>query len=241
MEEVLVDKKYIAYLKNLSTLLADMRHVSAASVVDNLIYKRANFNFDPSKKVVITAGPPGIGKSTISGIVLGGLGFKSYDSDLYLKNILKKENMPLRMNEYTEEQLEKMYEIRKGIFTALDKAYNRSFEKEEGLVVNVTGSDYNKTVELTENLKSKGYSVKMLFIDGSLDMALEGNLRRERSIPVEGDNGLISKFNLVAGNKEAFKNYFKNDFYYYYNSYDKAPDLRNKELQTLSKKFLNWN
>jgi adenylate kinase family enzyme len=241
MEEILVDKNYVAYLKNLSILLTDMRHVSAASIVDNLIYKKADFNFNPANKVVIIVGPPGIGKSTISGVILGGLGLKSYDSDVYLKNILKKEKMPLRMNEYTEEQLEKMYEIRNGIFTAIDKAYNRSFEKEEGLIINVTGSDYNKTVGLAEKLRSKGYSVKVLYVDGSLDMALEGNLRRDRSIPVDGENGLISKYNLASGNKEAFKDYFKDDFYYYYNSYDKAPDLRNKELQILSKKFLNWN
>ena len=241
VNKAILDGGYLKYLKNLSYLLKTMSHLDESKIIDNILYKTARYDFDASKKLVITAGPPGIGKSTISNLVLGGLGFKSYDSDFFLQSLLKKENMPLKMNEYSDEQLDKMYKIRENVFRVIEKAHENTVSKGQGLIINITGPDAQKTIELANLFKERGYSVKMLYVDGSLDMALEGNSKRERSIPVEGEMGLISKYNKVAENKETFKNFFKDDFHYYYNSKDKTPSLINNEIQSLSKIFLNWS
>ncbi len=241
LDEAIVNNGYLSYLTQLSSLLKAMSHFSESKIIDNIIYKNASYNFNAAKKLVITAGPPGIGKSTISSLVLGGLGFKSYDSDFFLQNLLRKEKMPLKMNEYSEEQLEKMYRIREDVFRVIDKAHQNTAEKGQGLIINITGSDSAKTIELANLFMERGYSVKMLYVDGSLDMALEGNMKRDRSIPVEGDKGLINKYQQVSQNKQIFKNFFKENFHYYYNSYDKIPNLSNEEIQRLSKKFSNWS
>jgi len=52
-----------------------------------------------------------------------------------------------------------------------------------GLVVDGTGRDYDKIAYQTSMLKELGYDCYMIFVNTSLEVALERNAKRERTVP----------------------------------------------------------
>ena len=214
-----------------------LRSLIIEMINDALISEVAPIDFLPSKKAVITAGPAGAGKSTISKLVLGGLGFSDRDVDDMLKSLLKREKMGLDMSKYSPEEERKKDELRNKTFSWIEKSQQQDIERERGVIVNTTGANYDFTISLKKKFEDAGYSVKMLFVDAPLETSLLRNSKRERSISPQL---LMQKHREVTSNVEKFRQAFGGDFHYYLNDDGKDASLRNKEIVSISKDFVNW-
>ena len=76
-----------------------------------------------------------------------------------------------------------------------------------GLVIDGTGKDYSKITSQANQLKQIGYDVHMVFINTSLEVALERNTRRPRQVP---EKIVIDSWNQVQQNIGKFQRYFGN-------------------------------
>jgi len=52
-----------------------------------------------------------------------------------------------------------------------------------GMVIDGTGKDYDKISKQKAELESLGYDTHMIFVNTSIDVALERNSKRERTVP----------------------------------------------------------
>jgi predicted kinase len=90
---------------------------------------------------------------------------------------------------------------------ALTKARTTNYiEGRLGLVIDGTGKDYNKITKQASELQQLGYDTYMIFVNTSLDVALERNASRQRSIP---ENLVASSWKSVQANIGKFSLFFK--------------------------------
>ena len=64
-----------------------------------------------------------------------------------------------------------------------DKTMDLSIKGRLGMVIDGTGRDYDKINYQVSLLKQLGYDCYMIFVNTSLEVALERNRRRERTVP----------------------------------------------------------
>lgn len=143
--------------------------------------------YDPSiLKAFFLAGGPGSGKSFISSKVTAGLGYKFVNSDSYLENLLKKAGLGLDMYSYygTPD-----YDTALGYLAQArglaKKTGDNLVAGGVGIVFDGTGSDYQRIADLRQECIDKGYDTYMIFVDTSLEVAMERNLKRTRKVPEE--------------------------------------------------------
>ena len=137
--------------------------------------------YDPGIfKAFFLAGGPGSGKSFVTASAFAGTGLKLVNSDLAFEKDLKKAGLSLKMPD-EEEYFRNIIRQRakRTAITQLD-TYIRG---RLGLVIDSTGRDYDVIPRNASMLKQLGYDCYMVFVNTSLEVALERNKRRERSIP----------------------------------------------------------
>ena len=212
--------------------LATLRKV----IVSMLSERDAVKDFKADKRVVITAGPPGAGKSTISKLILGGLGFVNRDVDDMLVSLLKREKLDLDMDKHTSEDKKKTDELRNKTFSWIEKSQERDVKMGRGFVVNTTGANFEWTVDLAKKFEEAGYEVKMLLVYCSLETALKRNRNRSRSVPEEV---VKQKHSQVANNVEKYRAKFRGNFHYY-NSDEGKPAPTDPDIVGISKDIHNW-
>jgi hypothetical protein len=78
-----------------------------------------------------------------------------------------------------------------------------------GLIIDGTGKDYDKIAAQSIKLKQLGYDTHMVFVNTSLDTALERNAKRERSVP---ESLAIKSWKEVQGNIGKFSQHFRQNF-----------------------------
>ncbi|ASF00228.1 hypothetical protein [uncultured virus] len=165
----------------------------------------------PNRKVIFLAGGSGSGKgNVISKLGLAKQGFKVVNSDISLEWLKKNSGLPENMNELTKVQrstLGKLQHQARGIARRKMMKYKG---KADGVVVDGTGGSVNSMKKLVDEFQSKGYDVSMLFVDTSLDVALERNrARKERSLL---DKIVERNHEAVQKNKVNFKTMFADRF-----------------------------
>lgn len=143
--------------------------------------------YDPSiLKVFFLAGGPGSGKSYVSGKVSGGLGFRFVNSDSYFENLLNKAKLGLDIDAYKgtpDYDVAMQYRDQaKGLATKTGENY---LEGRIGIIFDGTGANYDKIKNLRDKCVELGYDTYMLFVNTSLDVALERNRKRTRTVPEE--------------------------------------------------------
>ena len=137
--------------------------------------------YDPNIfKAFFLAGGPGSGKTFVTRGAFGGTGLRVINSDQAFENALKKNNLSLKMPD-SESEARDMLRARAKATT--DKTLDLSIKGRLGMVIDGTGRDYDKINLQTSLLKQLGYDCYMIFVNTSLDVALERNARRERSVP----------------------------------------------------------
>tara|TARA_R110000737_G_scaffold353325_1_gene404180 strand:+ start:2182 stop:2844 length:663 start_codon:yes stop_codon:yes gene_type:complete len=160
--------------------------------------------YDPNIfKAIFLAGGPGSGKSYVAGKTIRGQGLKMVNSDDAFERLLKKAGLSLKMPENEKGPRNKQRDRAK----ALTKARTTNYiEGRLGLVIDGTGKDYNKITEQASELQQLGYDTYMIFVNTSLDVALERNASRQRSIP---ENLVASSWKSVQANIGKFSLFFK--------------------------------
>jgi len=159
--------------------------------------------YDPGIfKAFFLAGGPGSGKSFVTRNVFAGSGLKIVNSDIIFENSLKKMGLSLSMPD--EEQYFRDIMRTRAKATA-EKQLDVYIKGRLGLVVDATGRDFNIIQSQAGLLKQLGYDCYMVFVNTSLDVALERNSKRERVVP---DYITKTSWQGVQNNIGKFQNYF---------------------------------
>ena len=137
--------------------------------------------YDPGIfKAFFLAGGPGSGKSFVTSRVFAGTGLKLVNSDNAFERQLKKTGLSLQMPD-SEAYFRDI--IRKRAKTTVLSALDQYLRGRLGLVIDSTARDYDTISRQHSQLKQLGYDCYMVFVNTSLDVALERNRRRERTVP----------------------------------------------------------
>ena len=137
--------------------------------------------YDPNIfKAFFLAGGPGSGKSFVARNVFTGTGLKLVNSDIILENSLKKAGLSMSMPD--EEQYFRDM-LRTRAKAIVDNQIDLYVKGRLGLVIDATGRDYNIISRQFSALQLLGYDCYMVFVNTSLEVALERNAKRERVVP----------------------------------------------------------
>ena len=163
--------------------------------------------YDPNIfKAFFIAGGPGSGKSFVVRKTTGGLGMKVVNSDDIFEKLLDKEGLSKKMPE-SEKEPRDIVRARAKRLTAKKK--ENFIEGRLGLIIDGTGKDYDKIARQATKLKQLGYDIHMIFVNTSLDVALERNAKRSRTVP---ESVAIKSWNDVQRNIGKFSQYFRQNF-----------------------------
>ena len=159
--------------------------------------------YDPNIfKAFFMAGGPGSGKSYVVKKSTGGTGLKIVNSDVAFEKLLIKAGLSLKM---PDDELVARDKVR-GKAKALTKLSRDNYvEGRLGLVIDGTGKDFDKITNQASDLKQIGYDVYMIFVNTSLDVALENNQKRARTLK---DSMVKDLWNQVQNNMGKFQRYF---------------------------------
>ena len=199
--------------------------------------------YDPNiLKAFFLAGGPGSGKSYVVKRGTGGLGLKIVNSDDIFEKYLKDAGLSMKMPKSEEEPRDKLRDRAKRVTKAKMGNY---VEGRLGLIIDGTGKDYDKIATQATKLKQLGYDVHMIFVNTSLETALERNAKRERTVP----RSIATKsWKTVQSNMGKFSQYFRQNFIVVDNN-DSEEDVMGpvyKQVMSLAKKKvqnrtgLNW-
>ena len=157
-------------------------------------------------KAFFLAGGPGSGKSYVVRKTTGGTGLKVVNSDDAFEKLLRDANLSLKMP--PEEKAPR--EVQRKRAKALTKSRRDNYvEGRIGLIIDGTGKDYNKIASQSKDLRQLGYDTHMIFVNTSLDTALQRNAERPRSVP---DSIVVNSWNDVQSNIGSFSQHFRENF-----------------------------
>ena len=168
-------------------------------------------------KAFFLAGGPGSGKSYVVRSTTGGTGLRIVNSDDIFEKYLKDAGFDMDMSTVKAEReaeerdkmrkrAKKLTRTRMGDVTTGKGGY---LEGRIGLIIDGTGKDYEKIAKQATQLKQLGYDVHMIFVNTSLDTALERNAKRERTVPTDV---ATRSWNAVQRNIGKFSQYFRQNF-----------------------------
>ena len=164
--------------------------------------------YDPNIfKAVFLAGGPGSGKSYVVSKVVSGMGLKVINSDEPFERYLVKAGLSLKMPD--EEQAERDIE-RKRAKKVTSARKGHAVDGRLGIIIDGTGKDYDKMIRQSAHLQKLGYETSMVFVNTTLETALERNRKRARSVP---PNIAKQGWNDVQKNLPRFQRYFGKRFF----------------------------
>ena len=192
--------------------------------------------YDPNiLKAFFLAGGPGSGKSYVVKRTTGGLGMKIVNSDNAFEKLLKDAGLSLKMPPEEEEPRD-VARGRAKELTAKRKA--NYVEGRLGLIIDGTGREYDKIAKQARELEGLGYDTHMIFVNTSIDVALERNAKRARSVPT---SIVVNSWKATQANIGKFQNLFGNNFIILDNNdadedmmfqiYKRVKKLANKKVQ----------
>ena len=163
--------------------------------------------YDPNIfKAIFLAGGPGSGKSYVARRALAGQGLKIVNSDDAFESLLKKAGLSLRMPEREKEPRDIVRTRAKELTKTRAANY---IEGRLGVIIDGTGRDYDRISKQAAQLQNLGYDTYMLFVNTSLDVALQRNEKRARRV---SDDIVKRSWNAVQQNIGKFSLFFKNGF-----------------------------
>ena len=157
-------------------------------------------------KAFFLAGGPGSGKSYVVSRTTGGSGLKLVNSDDAFEHLLKKTGLSLKMPSSEEEPRDVVRGRAKEV-TAKKKA--NYLEGRLGLIIDGTGREAEKILFQKRQLEELGYDTYMIFVNTSLDVALQRNADRPRSVP---ESIVTKSWKAVQSNIGKFNNMFRKGF-----------------------------
>jgi cytidylate kinase len=207
-------------LKELKELQSEITQVRK-SILESLIIEGVD---DPGiLKCCFMAGGPGSGKGYTSKELFGidktfnasfaSSGLKVVNSDAAFEKLLKDNGInPKDLAKIEREDPElwkKITEYPDGIRDKARKLTNQQKEFYEsgrlGLILDGTGDKFEKIKNQKQHAESLGYDTFMVFVNTSLEVALERNAKRDRTLP---DNLVKDIWNHVQENMGKFQQLF---------------------------------
>ena len=166
--------------------------------------------YDPNIfKAFFLAGGPGSGKSYVVKRTTKMFGMRVVNSDDVFEKLVKTAGMNMDMRNYTKAQEKRRDELRdiaKRVTRAREKNY---VEGRLGLIIDGTGKNYDKIEKQMRELQQLGYDTHMIFVNTSLDVALQRNEERPRKLP---ESLVVKSWNEVQKNIGKFQNLFRQTF-----------------------------
>ena len=204
---------------------------------------------DPSiLKVFFMAGGPGSGKSFIAGELFGfpkgemgsvsyATGLKLVNNDNAFETMLKKAGYHISdLAKYSQNKQEwdKVMQIRDRAKEVTKTQQNNYIAGRLGQVVDGTGKDYEKMESLKKLYEDLGYDTYMVYVNTSIEVAMERNRNRARKLP---DDLVKDLWQQVQDNMGRFQKLFgKNNMMIIDNStYDNADLIDTVEKSILRK------
>ena len=159
--------------------------------------------YDPNIfKAFFLAGGPGSGKSYVARRTTGGMGLRVVNSDDAFESLLKKAGLSLKM---PPEQEAPRAVVRARAKELTAKRKGNYLEGRLGLIIDGTGREFDKIQSQARQLQELGYDTYMIFVNTSLDVALQRNAERPRSVP---ESIVIKSWKAVQANLGKFNNFF---------------------------------
>ena len=167
-------------------------------------------------KAFFTAGGPGSGKSFVVGKGgMGGLkkgrmkmspfGLKIVNSDPVYEKLLKDAGLEAIPKDISSKRGQAIRDVAKGL---VGRRQGGWVEGRLGLLIDGTGKDYKKIQKLRGSLDDIGYDTYMLFVNTSLDVALQRNEMRTRKLDATDVENMwkavqenMGKFQLLFGRR----------------------------------------
>tara|TARA_R110001606_G_scaffold190066_3_gene338020 strand:- start:1122 stop:1859 length:738 start_codon:yes stop_codon:yes gene_type:complete len=183
-------------------------------------------------KAVFTAGGPGSGKSFTASELFGipttmpfvsADGLKGVNSDSTLETYLKKAGLGADMEKMGPADYAKAQELRATAKNVTAKRMVTYINGKLGMLIDGTGKNFAKVEKKQKLLKSIGYDCYMVFVNTSLEVALERNKKRARVVP---EDIVKSSWKEVQNNLGKFQSLFgRSNLLVVDNStYEKFPD-----------------
>ena len=182
--------------------------------------------YDPSIfKAIFLAGGPGSGKSYVAGKATGGLGMKVVNSDDIYELKLKSSGLGMDFTKFDEKDFEKSQIIRDKAKKLTKMRMKQWVDGRLGMIIDGTGKDFDKIKSASEGLRGLGYDTLMIFVNTSLDVALQRNQMRSRTLP---DEIVKTSWEDVQKNLGKFQSYFGNKNFIIVDNNDASEDVFRK-------------
>jgi hypothetical protein len=132
-----------------------------------------------------------------------GTGLKVVNSDPAFELLIKKASLSLKMPPEEEERRDP---LRKHATKLASKKKANYVEGRLGLIIDGTGHDADRLLDQARQLEELGYDTHMIFVNTSLDVSLQRNAERARSVP---ESIVVKSWKDVQANIGRFNNFFK--------------------------------
>lgn len=201
--------------------------------------------YDPGIfKAVFTAGGPGSGKSYAASTLFGmpekmpfvsAQGLKGVNSDSAFETYMEKAKITTNLQKLTGSEFKKAMELRDKAKRVTVKRMNDFINGKLGMLIDGTGKNYPKIEKMVSALRKEGYDCYMVFVNTDLDVALERNKKRERTLP---EKLVKSSWQAVQNNMGKFQSLFgsSNMLVVDNSEYKKFPDVVKKGANRFVKK-----
>jgi len=153
-------------------------------------------------KAIFLAGGPGSGKSYVTRKVTGGLGLKVVNSDPHFEKLIKAAGLSLSMPDDESDSREPLRVRAKVVREKQKKNY---LEGRLGIIIDGTAKDADKLISQSNGLMTLGYDTHMIFVNTSIDVALQRNAERPRSVP---EPVVVDAWKAVQNNIGQFSQHF---------------------------------
>lgn len=154
-------------------------------------------------KAVFMAGGPGSGKSYAASKLLGGTGLKSVNSDEIYEYLAQKHDLDLGNPDVVGS--EQGQEIRNKAKKLTKAKQGHFLDGRLGVILDGTGKDVAKVAKDKKALEQLGYECIMIMVNTNLDVTLQRNAQRARTVPADM---LTKMWNTVQSNIGKFQRLF---------------------------------
>ena len=151
--------------------------------------------YDPGIfKAVFTAGGPGSGKSYVASNLFGmpekmpfmsASGLKGVNSDSAFEAYMQQAKLTPDLQKLNRGEFAKAMQLRDKAKRVTIRRMNDYINGKLGMLIDGTGKNYPKIEKMVKELRKEGYDCYMVFVNTTLEVALERNAKRPRKVPEE--------------------------------------------------------
>ena len=189
--------------------------------------------YDPNIfKAFFLAGGPGSGKSFVVRKTTGGLGMKVVNSDTAFEKLLKDADIDLDFRDMSPERTLERDKIRKRAKEVTAIMQKNFVVGRLGLIIDGTGAEYGIIETQKKLLQQLGYDTYMIFVNTSLDTAIERNNKRDRKLPLDI---VITYWNNVQSNIGKFQRLFGMKNFIVVDNNNAKEDVFNRVFKSIRK------